>query len=364
MSLPPREFPGGTRDRADVDDGVRTIPGQIAVCDLHCDTVWKWLNHGDDPASVRNHVDIAKLHRGGVGLQVFACCLDQPKPESGYFPEAVRMLEFLVARLGKHSDRIGIARNRAEVERLSQEGKIAAVLAVEGGHALEGKLKHLRTFRDRGVRLVTLTWNFDNDLGGASASSAQQGLAPFGREVVREMDRLGLIIDVSHASEKTFWDVMETSAAPVIASHSCVYQLRQHHRNLKDEQITALAEGGGMIGINFYPEHLGPQRQPASVLSVVDQIDHVVRIGGIECIGIGSDFDGIPTTPVGLRNSSQMPNLTCELLRRGYREHQIKRILGGNFLRVFRQICGEGKIAPPDQDPSRGKPLPHGERKP
>lgn len=342
MPLPPRKFPGSRPDRADVDDGLRTIHSQALVCDLHCDTVWKWLKHRGDLASSPNHVDIPKLRRGGVGLQVFACCLDQTRPESGYLSEAIRMLDFLVARLAQHSDRIGIAKTRDEAERFRQEGKIAVILAVEGGHALDGKLQHLRTLCDRGVRILTLTWNFDNDLGGASGSVAQRGLAPFGREVVRRMNRLGLIIDVSHASAKTFWDVMETSAAPVIASHSCVCQLRQHHRNLKDEQVSALAERGGMIGINFYPQHLGAQRRPASVLSVVDQIDHAVSIGGIECIGIGSDFDGIPATPVGLRNSSQMPNVTRELARRGYRQGDIEKVMGGNFLRVFGQVCGWG----------------------
>ena len=298
------------------------------------------------------------------------------------------MIDFMDALLEKYPDRISLATTAGEARRIASSGKIAAALGLEGGHIIENSLDELRHYYDRGVRYMTLTWNNTNDWADAAKEETESGtrhggLTDFGVEVVREMNRLGMIVDVSHVSESTFWDVMEVTDKPVIASHSCVYAINPHYRNLKDDQIEAIAKNGGVIGINFYPAYLDStynrleneayeRRQadldslrealrgdPAEfyrrrreiidgemggygvpITAIADHIDYIVRLVGPDYVGLGSDFDGIPSVPVGMEDASKFPELTRILVERGYSEADIDKILGGNFMRVFEAVTG------------------------
>jgi membrane dipeptidase len=269
-------------------------------------------------------------------------------------------------------------------------------MGIEGGHAIENSLSALRDFYRLGIRYMTLTHNNTNDWADASRDEAKHnGLTGFGKEVVREMNRLGMLVDVSHVSDKTMSDVLDVSTAPIIASHSSARVFSNHPRNIPDDLLRRIAKNGGVVMVNFYPafldqkyydaerardERLKPQfdalkakyandanqleaetkkledanpLQRPSITVIVDHIDHIAKVAGIDHVGIGSDFDGVPSLPVGLDDISQLPNITYELLKRGYNEQDIRKILGENLLRVFgeaerianisqRKISGEG----------------------
>jgi membrane dipeptidase len=272
------------------------------------------------------------------------------------------------------------------------KGKIAACIGVEGGTAIENKIENLQNLYDRGVRYLGLTWNDSPDWASSARdenSSTYQGplgLTDFGKEVIRKMDELGMMIDISHCGEQTFWDVIENSSKPVIASHSCAYKLRWHYRNLKDEQIRAIASNGGVIFINFYPgyldynfgnkydqikksskahldsiamtygqDHFGYRKFRARYYNeqteafrpgidrIVDHMDYIIKITGDDHVGLGSDFDGISITPRGLDDVSQLAQVTKCMIKRGYSESRIKKILGSNFMRVFGEITMNSK---------------------
>jgi len=215
------------------------------------------------------------------------------------------------------------------------------ILSIEGGEALEGDLGVLRVLHRLGVRLLTLTWNQRNQIAdGVGESRTGSGLTEFGLKVIDEMNDLRMLIDVSHLSETGFWDVIKRSKAPIVASHSNCYALCPHLRNLKDEQIKALADKGGVIGITFVPNFLTQEKRKTTVKDVVKHIDYLVEKVGVDCVGLGSDFDGTGALPLGLEGVDKIPNITEELLNRGHKEKDIKKILGENFLRVFKDVIG------------------------
>jgi membrane dipeptidase len=192
-----------------------------------------------------------------------------------------------------------------------------------------------------GVRLLTLTWNQRNQIAdGAGESRTGSGLTEFGLKVIGEMNNLGMLIDVSHLSETGFWDVIKRSNAPIVASHSNCYALCPHLRNLKDEQIKAIADKGGVIGITFVPNFLTQEKRKTTVEDVAKHIDYLVEKAGVDYVGLGSDFDGTGGLPLGLEGVDKIPNITEELLNQGYKEKDIKKILGENFLRVFKEVVG------------------------
>ena len=206
---------------------------------------------------------------------------------------------------------------------------------------MEGDLGVLRVLYRLGVRLITLTWNQRNQIAdGIGESRTGSGLTEFGLKVIDEMNDLGMLIDVSHLSETGFWDVIKRSKTPIIASHSNCYALCSHLRNLKDEQIKALTDKDGVVGISFVPNFLTQERRKTTVKDVVTHIDYLVEKAGINYVGLGSDFDGTGGLPLGLEGVEKMPNITAELLNRGYKEGEIEKILGGNFLRVFKKVVG------------------------
>ncbi|MGH2374221.1 MAG: dipeptidase, partial [bacterium] len=222
----------------------------------------------------------------------------------------------------------------AEIERAQRDGKIAAVLSIENGDALGGDLRVLDDLYRRGVRMLGLTWNPSTALGDGAHGRQHSGLTDLGRAVIRRMDDLGIVVDVSHLSEAAFWDAVGVVRGPFIASHSNAAALYRHPRNLTDSQLRAVAKRGGIVGVNFYPGFLGA----ATLDRVLAHIDHMVKVMGIDHVALGSDYDGVPRVAARLDDVSKLPNLTAGLQRRGYTTEQIHKILGGNALRVFRQV--------------------------
>ena len=368
------------------------IHRDAAVADLHCDTVARVLAGEDLSRDLpKGHIDIPKLKRGAVDLQVFACFAPPPATEAekgrsanGVFAqiEAVRDL------VAKNPDDLALVTTLQEANAARNAAKTAVLLGIEGGYAIENDLVLLREFHRAGVRLMTLTHWTATDWADASGDPAPRhgGLTELGEKVVAEMNRLGMVVDVSHAHDETFWDVLRLSKAPVVASHSCCRALAPHHRNLSDEMLKALAEKNGLVGINFWPGFLQADydaRQeklfaetaaahglpadraaiftsepavrekfyadflarwaevrkslpPVDVARVVDHIDHVVKVtGDCDHVGLGSDYDGLSEVASGLDNAGLLPNVTKELVRRGYKRDDIRKILGGNFTRVL-----------------------------
>jgi membrane dipeptidase len=316
---------------------------------------------------------------GGVDAQIFACCIiRRPDRPAGYYvKQALKMIDALHLQFEKHSDAMEVALTANDVREAKRRGKIAAIIAIEGGHAMEDDLALLRDFYRLGVRAMTLTWNSTNWADASREASKHNGLTDFGRDVVREMNQLGMIVDVSHAADKTVWDTLETSSAPIIASHSCAQAICDHPRNVNDDLIEAVADAGGVICVNFYSVFLDQgfkiqsekvnrlraelrekyaadeeklkdeieklkalKPDPPPLSKVIDHINHIVSIGGIDSVGLGSDFDGMDPPPRGLEDVSKMPMITEALLRDGYSVEETAKIVGGNFLRVFNQVCG------------------------
>jgi len=366
-----------------------------AVVDMHCDTIGRFMSGEDlQKDNDKGHIDIPKLKKGAVDLEVFACFVGAPENELGKWQAAKKAFDQIEAcykLAAENPEDLEIIKSYPDFQKIRNTGKTGLLLGIEGGYAIEDDLSLLQAFFRAGVRLMTLThWN-RTDWADASGDKKPEwcGLTDFGERVVREMNRLGMIIDVSHAHDETFWDVIRVSSAPVIASHSCCRALSSHHRNLSDEMLKALAKNGGVVGLNFLPGFLNSEiekRQnelmadiskkydlpgdtseimkappeirdkffaeyrtrsaelkktlPAvNVKTLVDHIDHVVKVtGSADHVGLGSDFDGISDAPTGLENVGRLMNITVELIARGYKENDIRKILGGNFLRVFEAV--------------------------
>lgn len=367
----------------EISDRALELHQAALVVDTHNDTLLRVLDEGVD-LGVRGetgHIDIPRIREGGINVLLFACYTPASLMPDRCAARVLKLIDAMYRQLDQHPADLALACTAAEIEHITREGKIAVILTVEGGHGIEDDLGILRMFHRLGVRSMTLT-HFNNN-NWADGSAPQQtipnhgGLTDFGREVIREMDRLRMLIDISHASEQTFWDVLEVSTRPVVASHSNAYALAPHHRNLKDEQIQALAERGGVIGMNYFPAflttqaaegwnqmtasgeyqkihtewHNNPQAREAAIqklaktvvppvplTAVLDHIDYIVQLVGPDSVGLGSDFDGISITPQGLEDISRVPLITSGLLERGYSETAIRKILGENWLRVFRAV--------------------------
>jgi len=334
------------------------------------------------------HTDIARLKEGGVGAQFFAVYVAASYVNGNH--SANRTLQMIDAVqhdvIGRYPNDFMLATSAKDIENAHTRGKIAALMGIEGGHAIEDSLRLLRDYYDLGVRYMTLTHSNTNNWADSSGDiddakvKHHNGLTDFGKQVVREMNRLGMIVDISHVADKTFWDALEVSRAPIFASHSSCRALTRHARNMTDEMIVALAKKGGVVQVNFYcgfisqkfrdndaadtksldarmaQETAGknlsePDRQilseklrkelnlsRATLADVVAHIDHIRKIAGIDAIGLGADFDGVSCTPIGLDDVSKYPNLTRALLEKGYSAEDIRKIYGGNFLRVMRAV--------------------------
>lgn len=327
---------------------VERINKSLLLIDTHNDVPSRTITGFDiGRNSVTGHTDIARLKAGGVGAVFFSAWV-----APGYARQnraARRALEMIDTIRRDIIDRYpGVfepALSAAGIEAARKRGKIAALIGVEGGHAIEDSLRVLRCFYGLGARYMTLTHSNTNNWADSSGDIGDpkvehhNGLTDFGRQVIAEMNRLGMMVDVSHVSDKTFWDVLAVSEAPVFASHSSCRALADDPRNLTDEMIRALAGKGGVIQINFAPSFLTKRKSPpATVEDVVAHIDHAVKVGGIDAVGIGSDFDGIDHVPAGLEDVSKFPNLTRALMEKGYSAADLRKIYGGNTLRLMREV--------------------------
>ena len=327
---------------------------QALVVDTHCDTLkcllpqftrqrdsmWEDRSKvGFGKRSKLGHIDLPRLKEGGVDLQVFAISSERDPTPAYALRTAMEMIEAFYTECEKYPKLVQPVTSQAEITQAHGEGKIAAMLSIEGADVLEGRLTMLRVYHRLGVRMVGLVHSLRNLLAdGVADNRTEGGLSKLGVEVVEELNRLGMIVDVSHLSDAGFWDVMEASKDPVVASHSNARAVCPHPRNMTDEMIKALAERGGVMGMNFAPDFVDETKP--SVETLVDHIDHIVDLVGPEHVGLGSDFDGIPGTPKGLEDASKMPAITEELVKREYSEDYIRLILGGNHLRLIKEVVG------------------------
>ena len=313
-----------------------TLHEQSVIVDGHCDTLLELYNKKRSfwKTNQKGHLDWPRLLAGKVNVQFMAIYIEPPYKPCG---SLARVLELLDYFRGLQADGdIKTILSKQDVLNITPHVH-AVLLAIEGGEALEGKLGVLRVLFDLGFRSMTLTWNQRNSLAdGVWEKDSRGGLTALGREVTAEMNRLGMLIDVSHLSEAGFWDVIALSKQPVSATHSCCKALRDHPRNLSDEQLRAIRQNNGIIGINFYPGFLCEKQ--ATIDHVIDHLEHAAVTAGIDHVGLGSDFDGITKTPQGLENAAQFPRLTARLLERGWKPADIQKVLGGNFIRVLRDV--------------------------
>lgn len=323
----------------DPTEAARLLHKETVIVDAHVDTVMD-LAAGRRRLGVRSaigHVDLPRLREAGVKVQIFALFIEPQYKPHGALRRCLELLEVLLTEFEANSDDLRLVRSSRDLGAAVAEDRLAAILAIEGGEAIETSLELLRIYYRLGVRVVGLTWNERNLIAdGAGVLHSPRGLSRFGRRVVAEMNRLGMVVDVSHLSEPSFWDVIATSTQPVIASHSNARAVCDHVRNLTDAQIRAIAVNGGVIGLNFFPPFITDE--VATVEHLADHALHILDLVGPDHLGIGSDFDGIDSTPVGLDDVTCLPRLSAELLRRGCDEATLRKILGENFLRVFRQV--------------------------
>ncbi len=336
------------------DEEVTRVHKSALLIDTHNDVTSLTVDGYDigkpNTSGKPTHTDIPRMKQGGMGAQFFAVYVDSEFVKGNHAANRTLQMIDTVRHdiVERYPNDFEMATTAAQIEAIHKRGKIAALMGIEGGHAIEDSLRLLRDYYALGVRYVTLTHSNTNawaDSSGDMTNTAvahHNGLTPFGKDVVREMNRLGMIVDISHVADKTFWDALEVSTAPIFASHSSARALANVPRNMTDEMIAALAKKGGVVQVNFNCGFLvagSPDKaRRATLADVVAHIDHVKQIGGVGSVGLGSDFDGVPCTPEGLDDASKWPNLTRALLEKGYTAEDIRKIYSGNLLRVMRAV--------------------------
>lgn len=310
----------------------------MLIVDTHCDTATAIIRTENNLYSNQLHVDLQRMQQAGSYVQFFAAFIDHGRFRGNEMRRAVQIIDRIYCEAEAYSEHMEICRSYKDICNAVEKGRVAAVISIEGGEALEGELSALRTFYRLGVRSICLTWNYRNEIAdGVGAASSGGGLTQFGIEVVAEMNRLGMLVDVSHLSDKGFWDVIGLSKAPIIASHSNARAICGHQRNLTDEQIEALKKNGGVMGLNLYPGFLNDSGK-ASIDDIIKHIEYITAISGEDHIGIGADFDGIDTTPEDLRGVHELHCLFDRLLALNYTDSFVEKLAGGNYMRIFKQI--------------------------
>lgn len=328
-------------DNRQIQFSLSSVHHRAFVFDLHND-IAELMVEGYQ-MGIRNtsrQSDIPRFIDGGVDAQMIVLWPDPNEFPATSYERTVQMYDTCIAQFSRNSDKIAQTRSVAEVQAARSAGKIAAVLCVEGGTAINNSLANLYGLYHRGARYMTITWNnsFSWATAAADPLSASKGLSDFGKDVIRAMDSIGMIIDVSHTGIKTIDDILAVTANPIIASHSGCRTLRNHTRNLTDNQIKAIAAGGGVIGVVFHRSFL-TSTSTSNIDTVIAHIDYIKNLVGIDYVALGSDYDGGITPPVGLENVSKLPNLTMALMKRGYSKSDVRKILGENYLRVFGAVC-------------------------
>ncbi len=340
------------QNRTITDAEVMKVHRSALLIDTHNDLPTRTVDGFDiGPRATSGHTDLVRLRDGGVGATFFAAYVASNWVQGNHSANrAMQMIDAVRHDIvAKYPNDFVLATTVAEIESAHKRGKFAALIGIEGGHAIEDSLRLLRDYYVLGVRYMTLTHTNTNNWADSAGDMDKpevkhhNGLTDFGKDVVREMNRLGMMVDISHVADKTFWDALEASKAPIIASHSSARALANVPRNMTDEMIVALAKKGGVIQVNFNCGFLvvgsgDPGKPRAKLSDVVAHIDHIKNIVGVGAIGIGSDFDGIECTPEGLDDVSKFPNLTRALLEKGYSAEDIRKIYGGNLLRVMRAV--------------------------
>jgi membrane dipeptidase len=372
----------------------RAIHDSAIIIDTHADTPQRLVDENfdlgnTDPSDV-GHISLAKAKAGNLGAEFFSIWTD-PETSKGRFVErTLDLIDSVYEQANRHPDQMMMAFSAADIERAHREKKLAALMGIEGGHVIESDMRLLRDYYRLGVRYMTLTWSNSNEWADSSGdiddSKVQHhnGLTDFGKQVVLEMNRLGMIVDISHVADKTFWDAIATSKAPVIASHSSARALVNAPRNMTDDMLRAVAKNGGVVDVNFFSgfddqkfldalsaqnkeqqaaidAYVAQQKAAGKTVtymdvdhierewmakiprppfnSLIDNIDHIAKVAGVDHVGLGSDFDGVSgATPSGLNSAADLPKITQALLDRGYSPDDIRKILGGNVLRVFKEV--------------------------
>ncbi len=370
------------------------------VIDGHADTPQRFVDEGwsFSDALGDGMVNLEAARAGGLAAQFFAIWAEPEQWRGRYAFRTLQLIDGVYEQLRRHPETMRLGLGPEDVVKAHADGVFCALLGLEGGHSIENNLGLLRTYHRLGVRYMTLTWANTNEWADSSGDvddaqvTHHGGLTVFGREVVREMNRLGMMVDVSHVSDETFWDVLRTTHAPVIASHSSARAVTDSARNLTDEQLRAVATNDGVVMVNFYPafiddrwregwaataaerealyaaaaagyvergepvpygvpmavdrafyvERLRESLPLAPLGSLVAHIDHVARVAGIDHVGLGSDFDGFPILPEGLKSAADLPKITAALEELGYTAEQLRKLLGGNLLRVFGEVRDAG----------------------
>ena len=393
----PSPASGQSKDRA--LEHARKLLRSTPLIDGHNDLPWTIREAAQNPRDVAaydlrtrvtGHTDLARLAEGQVGAQFWSIYIPGDFRDSGY--AKTQLEEFDIARrvIARYPERLALALTAADIERNFKQKKVASLLGMEGGHAIENSLGALRSYYDLGARYMTLTHNVTLDWADAALDTTRHnGLSEFGREVVREMNRLGMLVDLSHVSPATMSDVLDVTESPVIFSHSSARALTDHPRNVPDSILARLPQNGGVVMVTFVPAFVSPEvaawekrfkeetdrikaavtdtgevrrqageyearnpRPRATLAQVADHIEHVRRIAGADHVGIGSDFDGIDTVPEGLEDVSTFPQLFAELIRRGWSDADLKKLAGQNVLRAFKATEATAKRLRKTREPS------------
>jgi len=377
-----------------VSPRARAIHDSAIVVDTHADTPQRFLYQDfdigtADPKDV-GHISLDKARAGNLGAEFFSLWAD-PGTTSGHFAKSTfDMIDSLYEQAARHPDRMMMAFSVNDIERAHKQKKLAALMGIEGGHSIENDIHLLRDYYRLGVRYMTLSWSNTNEWADSSGDiddpkvEHHNGLTNFGKQVVLEMNRLGMMVDISHVADKTFFDAIATTKAPIIASHSSARLLTNHPRNMTDDMLQAVAKNGGVVQANFYNAfidesyrkaadaqkkdveaavaarvaQLKAEGKPVTYLdkdqierewgakiprpplkSLIDHIDHIAKVAGVDHVGLGSDFDGVSgAMPEGIDSAADLPKITQALLDRNYSPEDVHKILGGNLLRVFRQV--------------------------
>ncbi len=305
------------------------------IADGHCDTLTEAADKHTGLVKNVLHWDISRASEYDAFIQVLAIFQDSEKTKP-----SVSQTEYYIKKaeaVQKQAEKFMLAKDAKQIKKAVDERMVCGILAVEGGDCLNGDIDNLLKLYDMGIRIMTLTWNNANELGDGCYQTLHGGLTPFGREIVRLMQSMGMIVDVSHADEKTFWDCIEECREPVIASHSNVRAVYDHPRNLYDDQIRAIAKTKGVIGINFYTEFIGPSKMN-DVDGLLRHIEHLCTVAGEDIVAIGADFDGVESLPEQIHGVQDLNVLFNSLARLNYPDRVIRKIAGENLLRVFNDV--------------------------
>jgi len=381
-------------DASGVSATARAIHESALVVDTHADTPQRFVDENFDIGNTDpkdfGHITLDKARAGNLGAEFFSIWVE-PKTNQGHFARrTLDLIDAVYEQAAHHPDRMIMAFSVADIERAHQQGKLAALMGIEGGHSIENDIRLLRNYYRLGVRYMTLSWSNTNEWADSSGDihdpdiPHHNGLTEFGKQVVLEMNRLGMMVDISHVADKTFWDAIAVTRAPLIASHSSARALVNAPRNMTDDMLMAVAKNGGVVDVNFYsgfddqtflnaaqaqdkekqaaihegleklkaegktPTYLDEDRLEREFMAriprppfkvLIDQIDHVAKVAGVEHVGLGSDFDGVSgATPQGMDSAADLPKITEALVERGYSAEDIHKILGGNVLRVFAEV--------------------------